>query len=414
MDRPIPQNETQRLQIIGRLKLIAAVIMIVLLFIYLRWLITPSVERSQIRTATVQQGNIKASIRASGVLVPRSVETINSLLESRILKLSAQAGQYVEKGDLIMELDTRQVNASVIKLQEKLALKDQLIQSASLRLSKDLNDINSRLALLEVDLESRKARESRLHLLRNNGATAEQDLLEAKLNVKRTEIEITQLNQSKSDLRQSSQAEIAALELEKSILHKELEEKQHLLDSAIVRAPRAGVLSWLKNEEGASVNKTEPLARIADTNHFKVKATLSDFYASQLVSGMTADIYYKEQRLTGRLATLSPTIENGVMSLIIDLEDISDLPLKNNLRVDVRLITEQLSNVHTIAKGPFINGSGKHDVFVIKDTTAYKKSVLFGASDRQQYQVIDGLSPGDEIIISDISDYIHLDKIQVN
>lgn len=385
------------------------------LFVFLtRWFINPSIERTQIRTAVVQQGSIKASVRAGGVVVPLVEETIISQFDSRITKLLVQPGQFLDKGTPILELEKRSVIMAIEKLKEQLALKESQIGAAKLELQKSLNDIESRQALLSVDLESRKARESRLAQLLNKGATAEQDLLEAKLGVKRTHIELQQLMQSKRDQQSTIDAKIEALNLEKSILQKELSEEQHLLAAAVVKAPRSGVLSWVKNEEGASVAENEPVAKVSDNNRFRVKASLSDFYASQLVPGMAAEIFYKDTKLIGQLATLSPTIENGVMNVFINLESSEKGVLRNNLRVDVQLITQELADVTTLSKGPFVKGSGLQHVFVIRDDMAFKTKIMLGASGRDEFQVVEGLAQGDEVIISDVADYLHLEQVQIN
>ena len=88
--------------------------------------------------------------------------------------------------------------------------------------------------------------------------------------------------------------------------------------------------------------------------------------------------------------------------------------MRSNLRVDVLIITERKNEALRIKKGPFINGGeGTHDVFVIRGETAVRRPAEIGISSFDQYEVVGGLLQGDEVIISDMGDYMHLKEVKV-
>jgi HlyD family secretion protein len=223
-----------------------------------------------------------------------------------------------------------------------------------------------------------------------------------------------QLKQSKQDLKLTTKAEIEGLNLEKSILQKSLLEQKRLLSATTVRASRDGVLTWLKNEEGASVTISEPLAKIADHSKFKIEATLSDFYSTQLTEGMSAQIYHDDKVIMGELSSLSPTIENGVMKIQVKLAEGNYQNLRSNQRVDVGLVLETIPQTMILPKGPYVSGRGLHHVFVIRDDNAFRTEVEIGTSNPNQHQIISGLLIGDEVIISDVKDYLHLEQFSIN
>lgn len=414
MDRPLSKSTkaTNRLRLITKSG--AVLVITILLMLGLQWIFTPSISFSKIRTAQVNLGTVTATISAGGVVVPYAVETISSEFDSQVLKVLLQPGAKVKKGDLIMLLNPQSVELEIASIREELALKDSQIETKKLQLTELLNDINSRYELLLVDLESRETRASRLKQLSGIGAFSKHELLESKLDVKRTKIEIRQLEQAIVDLKSKTDAELTGLNLEKSILAKSLAELQRKLVLSEVRASRDGVLSWLKNEEGASVAVREPLARVSDVSRYRIEATLSDFYASQLLPGMKAEIYYNDLKIAGRLSALSPTMENGVMKILIELQNSNEQLLKNNLRVDVGLVTKTVEDALSLSKGPYISGRGIQQVFVIRGNIAYKTEIEVGISNANFYQIKQGLSVGEKIIISDMSDYLHLDQITIN
>lgn len=414
MDRPLSESaqKSNKLKLVTNISKWAGGLLI--LVFALHWLFSPSVNRSTLRTAVVEQGTITATVNAGGVVIPLIEETIASELETQLVKVIAQQGAKVSKGDVIMLLNPQRVELEVDNIEEKIALKDTQIQAKQLQLSKAINDIDSRYELLEVDLQSRATRAERLNQLSGIGAFSKHELLESELNVKRTKIEMRQLKQSKQDLKLTTKAEIEGLNLEKSILQKSLLEQKRLLSATTVRASRDGVLTWLKNEEGASVTISEPLAKIADHSKFKIEATLSDFYSTQLTEGMSAQIYHDDKVIMGELSSLSPTIENGVMKIQVKLAEGNYQNLRSNQRVDVGLVLETIPQTMILPKGPYVSGRGLHQVFVIRDDNAFRTEVEIGTSNPNQHQIISGLLIGDEVIISDVKDYLHLEQFSIN
>ncbi|MFQ3189639.1 MAG: HlyD family secretion protein, partial [Paraglaciecola sp.] len=362
----------------------------------------------------VSKQTITATINAGGLVVPMVEETISSEIASHVSRVFVRTGQNISKGDLILQLDTQKLMLAIDKIKEQVALKDNQIKTKKLIVNRSVNDIGSQIELLEVDLESRETKQNKLNKLSFLGTFSSQDLLEAKLNVKRTKIEIRQLNQSIADLKSATQAEIETLHLEKSIYEKELAEQLRLEQFASVKATRSGILSWLKQDAGSSVIAGQPLAKIVDDSHFRIEATLSDFYASQLVPDMSAEITYQNQKLNGKLAQQTPTIENGVMKLSINLEQPDNTLLKNNLRVDVGLIIKTIEDTLALIKGPYTSGRGIQNVFVIRNNTAYRTEVEIGLGSAETLQISKGLSENDEVIISDVSEYLHLTEFSIN
>jgi HlyD family secretion protein len=98
---------------------------------------------------------------------------------------------------------------------------------------------------------------------------------------------------------------------------------------------------------------------------------------------------------------------------LIDLEDKSSALLRSNLRVDVFIITSSKEMALRIKKGQFVNSEGQQEVFVVRDGVAVKTPVRLGISSFDAYEVIEGLSEGDEVIISDMRDFIHMKEVKI-
>jgi HlyD family secretion protein len=351
MDRVKSQKEmTQRTR--GQwLKAGVALVVVILLLMQFRSWITPSIGRDSIRLATVEQGDIVATVTASGVIKPRIEEIVSSEINSRVVQVLARAGQSLKSGDELLKLDTSRIKLELDSLEERIALNRIAAVSKQLQSDKLFNDLKGRYELLEVDLESRVNRAERLGSLQSTGAVSKGDLEEARLDVRRTRIELRQIAETMDNLLLNTDAEIEGIALERSILEKELREQQRLIDGAVVKAPRDGVLTWILDEEGTSVATGAPLTRIADLSAFNVEATISDFYAAQLTEGSTVIIDMGEKNLDARLSTILPALDQGSVNLEIDLADPSQTGLQANLRVDAHIVTGQSRDTLRVKNG---------------------------------------------------------------
>ena len=106
-------------------------------------------------------------------------------------------------------------------------------------------------------------------------------------------------------------------------------------------------------------------------------------------------------------------MNNGVITLVVGLEDKSNARLRSNLRVDALVATERKDGALRVRKGPSLSGEGVRDVFVIRGDVALKTSAKFGVAGADHYEVVQGLLEGDEVIISDMTDYMHLKEVKL-
>ena len=112
------------------------------------------------------------------------------------------------------------------------------------------------------------------------------------------------------------------------------------------------------------------------------------------------------------MSAVYPTVENGTARLSLDLTDSTNRILRPNLKVDVYLVTGRKDSTLKVKKGPFADG--RTPAFVIRGTMALRTPVSVGIASFDEVEVLGGLDPGDEVIISDMSEYEHLSTIRVH
>ncbi len=375
--------------------------------------IKPSLSRNRIRTAKVESGSIEASITASGTVVPEFEQVLSSPIDARVLKILKRPGDLLARGTPILQLDVSTSILAVEKINQQIELKLNSQAKARLDLESTLNNLQSQLEAKKLDYQSLKASTARNRELFKSGLQAEDKLREVELLEEKAALELKQLETAKKTAQLSTKTQLEGITLELKQLEKERDEAKRQLELATTKSDRNGVLTWVVLEEGVTVPKGSVIARIADLNSFRIDATLSDVHANRLSPGMSASVKINDDYLRGTIRNIDPTIKNGVIALQVTLLDKSSELLKSNLRCDVLIVTDQKNKVLRIKKGPFANAEGARDVYVIRGDTAIKTPVKFGLASFENYEVLQGLLEGDEVIISDMTDYQHLKEVKI-
>jgi HlyD family secretion protein len=413
MDRPI-DREYRNKQILKRV-IPASICGVVILGALVKlpgWLET-SLSRGRLRTAKVEIASIEATLTSTGTMVPEFDQVLSSPIESRIVKILKRPGAALKKGEAILELDVSQANLELNKLNQQLAIKQNQQNQRRLELEDTLLKLQSQLVIKRLDLKSYQLQLKQQQKLWEVGLTSEGQLRRAEVQEETAQTEVKQLEEEKVNAGRATQAQLEGVALEIKTLQEERNEAQRQLDLATTRADRDGVLTWVMAEEGSAVHKGDIIARIADLSSFRVEAKISDVYASKLAAGLPAKVKVDEQYLQGSITNILPTIKDGVMTLLVDLEDKTNRSLRANLRVDVFIVTDHKDRTFRIRRGPFVNGEGNHDVFVVRGELAVKTPVIIGISSFDYTEVVQGLLEGDEVIISDMGDYQHLKQVKL-
>jgi HlyD family secretion protein len=414
MDRPVSERTTQRRQRRTLLLVIGVLSSLALSAWGINRVVSPSVALADLRIVEVHRGNIADTINASGVVIPVHEEQVSSPIQTRVSRVHVKAGQEVAAGELLLELDDRTIKLAIENLQEQVAQQEVKIQALTLEMQQKQKQLASEIELLGLDLESAKVKLGRYQKMAQLGATSASDLDAAVLVVKRTEIDLRQHRESVADTGRATGTDIQAAQLQKAILIKELEQQQQLEAQTQVRAPFAGMLTWVLTDEGASVENGQLVAKVSELHNFRVEAQVSDFYARYLSAGQPVRIGYSGQTLTGHVQTILPEIQNGTVTLMVALDRPNDPLLRNKLRVDANIVTEQKTHALVAENGPAFNGKGLQDVFVINGGVARKRKLDVGLGDGNAVEIISGANAGDRLIVSDVSRFKDLQSIRIS
>ncbi|PVY41343.1 efflux RND transporter periplasmic adaptor subunit [Pontibacter virosus] len=391
---------------------IAAALVAVAIFGF-RSLITPSIAQSDIRTAVVEEGPVVATITASGTVVPEHEQVITSPIQARIEQVVHTTGEQVQPGEQILLLDRGYTQLAYDKLKDEQEQSRHKSVQLNLNLEKKLNALASQLEIKRMRVKSLQAQlEDEKYLLKIGGGTQE-SVKQAELNLRIAQQELEQIEREIVTERQLLKADEQELRYTLAMQSRSIEELQRKMEQAEVRATQPGVITWVKNEIGSNVNAGDIIARLADLSSYRVQATISDAFASQISVGSGVMVRINDTNLQGSVASIKPTVENGIVTFFVALEEKAHELLRPSLRVDVYVQTAAKQNTLRVQNGPYFRTATKPQVYVLRDGELIRREAKLGVSNVDYVELENGVQAGEQVVISDLADYQHLDKVKV-
>ena len=414
MDRPLTDTERRQNRLRGAVKVGLPLAAVAVVLILLPGWMRPTVERTRIRTATVQSGAIEAVITASGTVVPEIERALSSPVDAKLLRLLKRPGAAIRTGEPVAELDLTESRLALEKLAGSLAITDNKQSQARLALDRSLADLDARIERKALEAESLTRKAAASQQLADQGLASQQQLGDAQLAARQATIEVGQLRRERADAQRSTDLQSEGLSLERASLAKEAAAARRTLDLATARADSDGIITWILPQEGTLVHRGEVIARVADLRSFRIDAQVSDVHSGHIRAGMPVNVVANNDvTLHGSIAEVLPNVENDVIRFSVTLDERSHAALRPSMRVNVLVVTDRRPKTLTVRQGQFVTGADSADVFVIRDGHVRRTPARWGLRGFDTIEVVSGLQEGDEVILSDMKDYQHLEQLEV-
>jgi HlyD family secretion protein len=417
MDRPLGRNVRRKHILRGLVSALGVLTLAGLALVWGTRLLRPSLVRTDVRTGHVDVGALEAILVASGTVVPEIEQVVSVPVEARVLKIRKRPGDAVAVGEAILELDLEAAELETERLDQALAQRQNQQQKTRLELEARLVDLASQHEVKTLQLGALRAQSARDRELQRRGLLARESLAQSELVEAQTAVECQRLAADQEQAQALHRITLAGLALEMTTLRRERAQAQRQLALATTRADRPGVVTWTVAEEGATVRKGDVIARVADLRSYRVDATIPDVHARRLRPGLPVLVKISDAvrpaELQGTVTQVQPTIRDGVLGFTATLKERSSPLLRANLRVDVLVVISSKQQVMRVPRGPFAEAGGVREVFVVRGNRAVRTRVHLGSAGADHLEVLSGLQPGDEVILSDLSENLSLPEIDL-
>lgn len=417
MDRELSPDE-RRAQLARRLLPAGALgVVAVAALLLLPRLMVPGVERRSVRLARVERGDVSSVLEATGIVEPARERLLTSPLDARVLRVLRRPGDSVRAGDALLELDAVAAELELARLRDRIATLRLDLEQARLAQERSLGDLRSREESRRLEREVARARLARSQKLRSEGLVSDEQMDERHLELQRADIDVAHLAKARESEAQEGRARVDGLRLQLQQAEREHAEQARQLELASARAEEDGVVTWILDDAGATVRRGDELARLARLDDYHVRARLSDVHASSLKSGLPVRVRAPGMEIRGRVSSVHPAVEQGVISFVVVLDEPGHPGLRPSQRVDAWIVGEEALDVACLARPAGKPAHSRGSVFVIDrdgdGDIATRRSVSFGLAGPDRIEILEGLMPGDEVIVSDTTLHDGADRLRL-
>jgi len=376
----------------------------------------PSVERSTVWIDTVKRGPMLRQVRGPGTLVPEEVRVIAAATEGRVERILVQPGTEVTAGTVLVEL-----------INPTLAQEAQDAEFAMRAGEADLNNLKVRLesdrmtqqaaaatvradyqqAKLQLDTDEQLARDGLIPAitLRLSRVRTEELANRYKIEQQRLEVNL-----------KSIKAQMAAQQARLQQLHALSQLRQSRLASMKVLAGTSGVLQEMVVEVGQQVTPGTNLARVAEPQHLKAELKIAETQAKDITLGQQASIDTRNGLIPGHVMRIDPAAQQGTVTVDVALDGELPQGARPALSVDGTIELERLSDVVFVGRPAFGQSQSTVGMFKLEEggKSAVRVQVKLGRSSVNTVEIIEGLQPGEQVILSDTSAWDNYNRILLN
>ena len=376
----------------------------------------PSVDRSTVWIDTVKRGPMIRQVRGLGILVPEQIRWIPARTEGRVEKIVVRPGAQVEPDTLIMELTSPELEQSAKDAELKLKGAEAELAVLRATLEGTVLEQEASAAKAHSDYEQARMESQTNDSLKKDGLIAELTFQTSK--VKAAELANRDAIEQKrlAFVRDSCQPQIAAKQSEVDQFRQAAELKLKQVDELHVRAGMSGVLQQLPLEVGQRVAPGANLARVADPTKLKAEIKIAETQAKDIQINQVATIDTRNGVVNGHVVRVDPAVEQGTVRVDVAID--GDLPkgARPDLSVDGTIELERLDEVVYVGRPAF--GQEQNTVGIFKlvsgSSEAVRAPVKLGRSSVNTIEIISGLQPGDQVILSDTSAWDAHERIRLN
>lgn len=367
----------------------------------------PTVERQTVWIDTVQRGSMLRQVRGSGTLVPidSAVRFISAQVEGRIERIPSLPGVTVTPDTVLMEMSNPEVeqNAAEALAQLKAAQADanNLRAQLATQLLNQQSQVssaksNSAQADLQAEANKKLAADGLIPDL-----TLKLSLLKADELRKQVATEDNKFKQNED----SARAQEAAQQSRVDQLAALYDLRKRQIDSLRVKAGLAGVLQEVPVQVGQRVTAGTTLARVARPDQLKAQLRIPETQAKDVRPGQRASVDTRNGIAAGVVARVAPSVQDGTVLVDVTLQGPLPQGARTDLSVDGTIEIERLENVLYVGRPAYGQAQSKVEMFKLIEggKEAKRVPVMLGRSSVNTIEIVNGLSPGDQVILSDTS-----------
>ena len=369
-------------------------------------------QNQELKVTTVEIGKVVRSFSGEGIVEPQSEVIILSPASSIIKAILKEVGNHVNKGESIIILDPTPVQLQIENIQDQLEMKQNSLRKNYLSARSTKVDLTYNVQVKNLRIASLTSELADQEQLLEVGGISPAKFEKTKQELELAEQDLVMLKEKNSIKLQQLEADEDGLRLQIEMQEKELAVKEEALLNMIIRAPSAGILLSIRGKVGEKVDNDRLLIEMSDLTNFKIQGKADDDFSEQIKTGTKVYVSLDNDKLSGVVGTVNPVIRDRKIEFDVNLRESDHYKLRPNLNVGLDIVRAERDSVLRIQNGPAIGRGKEHQVFVLKNGSAVKRDIRTGLRTEEYVEVVEGLSEGERVVLSDISSVEELEELE--
>ena len=383
------------------------------LALFIGWLVfrdnssTLRVDAQLLNIATVEQGEFNDYVRLTGSVQPMTTVQLSPLESGVVERIVAEEGTSVKRGDVILEMSNNSLSMQILQSEADLAEKQNILRNTMISMEQERLALRQEKLQLDLEVSRLKRTFEQNQSLYNDKLLAREDYLRSKedydLAVGRRNLILER--QRQDSLYRSSQVE----QMEESLLsmQRNMELIRQRVDNLKVKAPIDGEVGMLDAVLGQSLQQGANIGQVNDLTTYKVQAQIDEHYIDRVTTGLVASFERQDTRYEMQLRKVYPEVRNGQFKADFRFTGAAPENIRSGQTYYLNLQLGEAAEAVLIPRGSFYQATGGKWIYVLDATgeKAYRREIRIGRQNPQYYEVIEGLQPGEKVIVSSYDNF---------
>jgi HlyD family secretion protein len=375
----------------------------------------PDVDRAAVWIDVVKRGEMVREVRGLGTLVPEQTVYIPAPSDGRVERVVVLPGVAVNEDTVLVELRSPELEQE--ELEAKLSLQNTEADVANFRAQLQAQKLGNRAstASMEAQYKMAKAKNDHDSLLHANGLMLDLEYRQSTTQMEDLAVRLAIEKEKEVALSQSLDAQLDSRLVALRQQRNRLEILTGKLAGLKVRAGVRGVLQQLLVESGKRVGLGASLAVVVQPERLKAELKVAETQAKDVQLGQKVAVDTRNGVIQAVVARIDPSVRDG--SVVVDARLTGALPAgaRPDLSVDGTIEIERLENIVYVGRPTSAAADSSIGIFVVDGAGggATRRRVKLGRSSVNTVEVIEGLRPGEEVILSDMSQYENSDRVRL-
>lgn len=373
------------------------------------------VDGSTILTGTARQGEFNDYIRVSGQVQPMTTVQLSPTEGGNVKRIVVEEGSHVNEGDVIVVLGNENLDMQILNSEAELAEKENILRNTMI--SMEQQKLSVRQEKLSLQIEVRRARRAyeQNKTLYEEKLIAKEEYLKASedYELAKDKLDLVTDRECQDSLYRSVQIAQMHESLENMRLNMNMIRRRK--ENLSVKAPISGELGLLDVELGQSVAAGAKIGQINNLDSYKIEAQIDEHYIDRVAPGLEATFERQSEKYSSVIRKVYPEVRDGKFKADFRFEGQQPENIRTGQTYYLNLQLGQSAEAILIPRGSFYQNTGGKWVYVLNadGTKATKRSVRIGRQNPQYYEVIEGLAPGDKVIISAYDSFGDKDELLI-